>query len=101
MPAALARTLGPLRARLGRVTRGLAGPLLAGLLLTSNAIDTARLSQTAPRLGPSAVHHTQALLQDMSALAGAGSVLVGSVDESGLATESALNAAGTAIAPAA
>jgi predicted transglutaminase-like cysteine proteinase len=71
MLAAVATALGLVRARAGRVKRGLVGPVLAGLLLTSNAIDTTRLSQTAQRLGPSAVQHTQALLQEMTTLAGA------------------------------
>lgn len=55
---------------LGRVRGTLTAFVLTGLLLTSNAVDTTRLSQTAQRLGPAAVHHTQALLQEMAALAG-------------------------------
>lgn len=69
--AVSAGTVEPLRARIGPLRSRLIGLLLTGLLLSSNAVDTTRLSQTAQRLGPTAVHHTQALMREMTALAGA------------------------------
>lgn len=71
MPALPAGTVEQLRARIGPLKSRLIGLLLLGLLLSSNAVDTTRLSQTAQRLGPTAVHHTQALTREMTALAGA------------------------------
>lgn len=50
--------------------RQLSALILAAMLLPSNAVDLQRLMQTAQGLGPTAVTRTQALLQEMTALAG-------------------------------
>lgn len=60
-----------LAARLGRKMRVLGGWLPLCLLLHCNAVDPARLLQSAQKAGPVAVQRMQALSQEMEALAAA------------------------------